>query len=260
MPQQNLRALCGMRGHQPRHSSPVFAAHPETGSAGRPPEQLLDTPALTLGRTTRAAVTDGDRHSLLARRKRRAVVDVARGGNRCADPLGDDLLDDHDAFMSIAAQPHLVTGPHGMRGLDPDPVDPDVPGPAGNGRGRAGPGQPHRPDPAVHPPSLITCHPATVMRYALASCAQPDVFRQRAGGQRPTRTGFARVPCDGARRGSLSLFPERRNVSAGETAAKTGRPGARRFRGPAEVPSPADDVNISARLLVGRVYFWPAAG
>jgi hypothetical protein len=35
-----------------------------------------------------------------------------------------------------------------------------VPGPAGTGRGRTGRGQPHRPDPAVHPPSLITCHPS----------------------------------------------------------------------------------------------------
>jgi hypothetical protein len=61
-------------------------------------------------------------------------------------------------------QPHLITGLHGMRGLDPYPVDPDVPGSAGTGRCRAGPGQSYRPDPAVHPPSLITCHSATVMR------------------------------------------------------------------------------------------------
>ena len=166
-----------------RRGSPVLAAHPgqrtrKTGSAGRPPEQLLDAPALALGRTARAAVPGSHRDSLLPGRRGRAVVDVARGGSRCADTLGDDLLDDHDAFTSFAAQPHLITGPYGVRGLDADPVDPDVPGPAGNGCGRAGPGQPHRPDPAVHPPSLITCHPATVMRYALAGCAQPDVFRE----------------------------------------------------------------------------------
>src|SRR5581483_817132 len=139
-------------------------------------EQLLDAPALALGRAARTAVPDCHRHGLLARRRRRAVVDVARDGYRRADSLGDDLLDHHDALTSLAAQPHLITGPHGMRGPDPDPVDPYVPGPAGSGRGRPGLGQPHRPDPAVHPsglttPSglitlsgLITCHPATVMR------------------------------------------------------------------------------------------------
>jgi hypothetical protein len=129
-----------------------------TRSAGPATEELLDTPALPLGRTARAAVPGSHRDSLLAGWRGRAVVDVARGGSRCADTLGDDLLDDHDAFTFPAAQPHLVTGPYGMRGLDPDPVDPDVPGPAGTGRGRTGRGQPHRPDPAVHPPGLITCH------------------------------------------------------------------------------------------------------
>ena len=111
--------------------------HPEAGSAGRPPEQLVDAAALAFGRTARAAVPGRHRNSLLARRRWRAVVDVACGGNRCADALGDDLLDDHDAFTCFAAQPRLVPGPYGMHGLDPDPVDPDVPGPAGNRRGRA---------------------------------------------------------------------------------------------------------------------------
>jgi hypothetical protein len=133
---------------------------PWTGAplAGRPAEQLLDTPALALGRSARTAVADGHRDSLLAGRRGRAVIDIALGGYSCADTLGDDPLDDHDAFTPFAAQPHLITGPYGMRGLDPYPVDPDVPGPAGIGRGRAGLGQSHRPDPAVHPPSLITCH------------------------------------------------------------------------------------------------------
>jgi hypothetical protein len=161
-----------------RRSSPSSPAQTETGSVGRPPEQLLDAPALALGRTARAAVPDSHRDSLLAGRRGRAVVDVARGGSRRANTPDDDLLHDHDAFTSLAAQPHLITGPHGMRGLNPDPVDPDVPGPAGNRRSRTGPGQPHRPDPAVHPPSLITCHPATVIRYVPRGCDQPGAFRQ----------------------------------------------------------------------------------
>src|SRR5947207_9816396 len=82
----------------------VVLDRPLSGLAGRPPEQLLDTPALTLGWTARTAVPDSHRDSLLARRKGRAVVDVAPGGSRRADTLGDDLLDDHDAFTSLAAQ------------------------------------------------------------------------------------------------------------------------------------------------------------
>lgn len=149
---------------QKRHLSPAQQSGPRsapgTGSAGRPPEQLVDTSALTLGRTARAAVAGSRRDSLLAGRRGRAIVDVALKGNRCTGTLGDDPLDDHDALASFVAQPHLITGPYGMCGLDPYPVDPDVPGPAGTRRGRAGPGQPHRPDPAVHPPSLITRHSA----------------------------------------------------------------------------------------------------
>src|SRR4029078_7856731 len=109
---------------------------PGTGSAGPAPEQFLDTAALALGRTARAAVPGRHRDSLLAGRRGRAVVDVGREGGRCADTLGDDLLDDHHAFTSPAAQPHLVTGPYGMRGLDPDPVDPDSPRPGGARRRR----------------------------------------------------------------------------------------------------------------------------
>ena len=157
-------------------------------SAGRPPEQFLDTPALALGRTARAAVAGSHHDSLLARRKGRALVDIALGGNRCADTLGDHPLDDHDVFAPFVMQPHLITGPDGVRGLDPYPVDPDVPGPAGTRRGRTGPGQPHRPDPAVHPPSLITCHPANCnairARWLRPACCLP----QRADGQRHPAT------------------------------------------------------------------------
>jgi hypothetical protein len=112
-------------------------------SPGRPPEQLLDTPALALGRAARAAVAGSHHDSFLAGRRGRAVVDITLSGNRGGDTLGDDPLDDHDAIASFVAQPHLITRPHGMRGLNPYPVDPDMPGPAGTGRGRAGSGQPH---------------------------------------------------------------------------------------------------------------------
>jgi hypothetical protein len=148
-------------GPSPGCSSPVSAPHRTANrSPRRPPEQLLDTSALALGRAARAAVAGRHHDSRLTGRRGRAVVDIALGGNRCAGPLGDDPLDDHDAFASFVAQPHLIAGPYGMRGLDSYPVDLDVPGPAGTRRGRAGPGQPHRPDPAVHPPRLIISHPA----------------------------------------------------------------------------------------------------
>src|SRR4029077_20940696 len=146
MPQARTSAQRGSPVFCPARQSGLRGA-PGTGSAGRPPEQLLDAPALALGRTARAPVPGRHRNSLLAGRRRRAVVDVALSGNGCADTLGDDLPDDHDAFTSLTTQPHLVTGPHGMRGLDPDPVAPDVPGPAGNRCGRTGLGQPYRPDP-----------------------------------------------------------------------------------------------------------------
>ena len=92
---------------KPPVSTPTWRYPP---TAGRPSDQLVDTAALALGRTARAAVPGRRRDSLLTGRRGRAVVGVARGGSRCADTLGDDLLDDHDAFSSLAAQPHLVTG------------------------------------------------------------------------------------------------------------------------------------------------------
>ena len=124
----------------------------------------------------------------------RAVVDITPSGNRCAGTLGDDPLDDYDAFASVVAQPYLVTGLYGMRGLDPYPVDPDVPGPAGTGRGRAGPGQPHRPDPAVHPPSLITGHSAncnaTRARWLRPAWCLPAKGPAVSGMRRPAGQGL----------------------------------------------------------------------
>ena len=95
-------------GNVPGAAARSFAAHPETGLAGRPPEQPLDPAALALGRTARATVPGSHRNSLLTGRWGRAVVDVARGGNRCADTLGDDLLDDHERVHVLrrAAAPH----------------------------------------------------------------------------------------------------------------------------------------------------------
>jgi len=185
------------------------AAHSETGSAGRTPEQLLDTPALALGRTARAAVAGSHHDSLLARRRGRAVVDIAPGGNRCAGALGDHPLDHHDVFASFVMQPHLITGPYGVRGLDPYPVDPDVPGPAGTGRGRTGPGQPHRPDPAVHPPSLITCHSAN-LSCDTSSLAASSLVSSATG---PAASGMS--------------VNQSTSVSGSPTVARTGRPGGK---------------------------------
>jgi len=63
------------------------------------------------------------------------MVDVALGGRGRADSLADDLGDDHNAFASVLAEPDLVTGPDQVSGFDAGPVDPDVPAPAGTGRG-----------------------------------------------------------------------------------------------------------------------------
>jgi hypothetical protein len=202
----------GLRRDLRRTSDPALRSSQRTrnrGSAGCPPEQLLDTPALSLGRTARAAVADSHRGNLLTGRKGRAIVDIALDSNRCADTLGDDPLDDHDAFASFGAQPHLITGLHGMRGLDPYPVDPDVPGSAGTGGGRAGAGQPHRPDPAIYPPSLITCHSANCNAIRARWLRQTGVF---CGGPRQfTQRGRCELRC--ARRASghrLTPVPGRR--------------------------------------------------
>jgi hypothetical protein len=146
-------------------------------SAGRPPEQFLDTAALALGRTARAAITNCHRDGLPAWRRWRALVDIALGGHGRTDALDNDPGDDHDTLASLVAQPYLVTDPDRMRRLDPCPVDPDVAGPAGVGRVRTGLGQPHRPDPAVNPRArLLIRHPVTVIRYARA-VVQPTARR-----------------------------------------------------------------------------------
>jgi hypothetical protein len=150
-------------------------------SAGWTPEQFVDTTAFALGRPARTSFTSRHRDRRLARRRGRTVVDVALGGDRCAGPLGDHPDDDHDAFSSVLSQPHLIAGPDRMCGLDPQPVDPHVPGPAGTGRGRAGLGQPHRPDPAVHPSRLIIGHSATVMRRPGLELTAGSSLRPRPG-------------------------------------------------------------------------------
>ena len=63
------------------------------------------------------------------------MVDVALGGHSRADSFADDLGDDHYAFVSVVADPDLVTGPDQVRGFDSCRVDPDVPRLAGTGGG-----------------------------------------------------------------------------------------------------------------------------
>src|SRR5207249_3505949 len=113
--------------------------------------QPLHLAPVALGGAARPAVAQPDRHGVLARRRRRAVVDEALRGHRRPDPLAHDARDHHDPVAPRMAQPHLVTGPHRLRGFDALSVDPDVPRAAGRGRHGARLGQPHGPDPAVHP-------------------------------------------------------------------------------------------------------------
>jgi hypothetical protein len=214
----------------------------ETGSAGRPAEQLLDTSALALGRASRAAVAGSHRDGLLAGRRGRAVVDIALGGNRGAGPLGDDPLDDHDALASFVAQPYLITSPYGMRGLDPHPVDPDVPGAAGTGRGRAGPGQPHRPDPAVHPPSLITCHSANCNAIR-ARRLRPADFVREYGDQMLATSGPG-----------LSAWPWSMSLSSGRLGRGRGVAGIeRRVRKVGPLPGRGASMELDGRRLAGEV-------
>src|ERR1035441_1602891 len=261
---RRTRPVCGRSGRLSPGAAVRSSQRSGTSSAGWPPGQLLDSTALALGRTPRAAVARSHRDSLLAWWKGRTVVDVALGGSRCAGTFGDDPQDDHDAFASLLAQPHLITGPDRMRGLDPRPVDPDVPGPAGTGRGRAGPGQPHRPDPAVHSPArLITCHSATLMRCApfhraLDSAGHEYRHAERLPGLAPATRSEQPPPCN-ERAHSLHGLPQVarariggpegpsvREAAGTSTSPLPYQPSSRPSRPEGSAAKPPGDIGISA--------------
>lgn len=156
----------------------------------RPPEQPLNAAALAFGGPTRATIANSHRDDLLARRGRRALVAIALDGHGRADALGDDPRNDHDAFASLVAKPNLIADPDRVRGLHPHPIDPDVPASAGVGGDRTGLGQPHRPDPTVHPGALpLTHHPVTVLRCARAVSGR--LGESRFGAWRPAAIPWA---------------------------------------------------------------------
>lgn len=123
-------------------------------------KKLVDTATLTFGRTPRPTSPNSHRHNLLPRRRRRTLVDIAFGSHSGPDPLGDDTRDHHDTFTPLVPQPHLIPDPYGVRSLDPHPVHPHMTTPAGIGRDRTSLGEPHRPNPTVHP---HTHHPTTLV-------------------------------------------------------------------------------------------------
>lgn len=88
-----------------------------------------------------------------------AVVDVALDGDRGADPLADEALDDHDPLAALVDQAYLVADTEGVGGLDPVAVDPYVAALAGGGSGRTGLDQAYGPDPAVDADGLAVLRP-----------------------------------------------------------------------------------------------------
>ena len=68
----------GGRGGPAAQQSGLRSA-PGIGSAGRPPEQLLDTSALSLGRTARTAIADSHRDGLYRFRTRLRYCDLLFG-------------------------------------------------------------------------------------------------------------------------------------------------------------------------------------
>ena len=91
------------------------------------------------------------RRGCVLRRRRRAVVDEARGGDRRADTLVDDL-DDLQVPVAVLA-PHVdaVSRRHGGRRLRHHTVHSHVTGPAPCGRCASARSEPHGPEPAVDP-------------------------------------------------------------------------------------------------------------
>src|SRR5690606_37372767 len=89
-------------------------------------EQAIRFAPFPFGGATGPAIAPrhGCKHFL--RGRRRAAVDQALGGDRRADPFGDDPLHDDDAFDAAYADTHLVAGPHRLSGFRGGSVDSDV--------------------------------------------------------------------------------------------------------------------------------------
>src|SRR6185312_5211084 len=82
-------------------------------------EQLVQVPAVPLGRSSGAPVSLRDDHDFLLRRWWGSeVVETFRGDDR-ADALDDETLHSHDALLAVAAHPDLIVGVHGLCRLDP---------------------------------------------------------------------------------------------------------------------------------------------
>jgi hypothetical protein len=107
-------------------------------------------PAVALGGAAGTPVAHAHRERVGARRRGRAVVDVALDGDGRADPLGDQPAHDHDAFAPGVEEAHLVAGLDLLGGLHPLAVDAYVARAAGGRGERAGLGEADAPDPGVH--------------------------------------------------------------------------------------------------------------
>lgn len=122
---------------------------------------LVQQPAVPLGRTPGATVSDRDGHGH-ARRWRGSPVEVTGHGVGSADAFLDDP-GDLDYSRGVAHPgTYLVAGGHHRRWLGLSSVDAHLPASARRNGVRPGLGQPHRPQPSIHTGRLhgliLDCH------------------------------------------------------------------------------------------------------
>lgn len=138
-------SACSWRAHARRENSSR-----ERGRSARAAAEPVQLSTLPFGGATGTAITGGDAHHLLLRRRRWSVVLVAGHRHRTADPLGDEPPDDHDTFTSGSADRDPVTEAHRTRRAGFLAVDRHVSGAAGRRRLRTTLDEPHSRDPGVH--------------------------------------------------------------------------------------------------------------
>lgn len=126
-------------------SGPVYPDISAIGTA----EQPIGFPPLTFGRTTGTAITARHGREDLPRRRWRAAIDQALGGDRSTHAFGDDALDDHDTFDTAGSDTDLVPGMYELSRFRRGTVDANMPAPAGRRGGGAGLEQPYSPRPGI---------------------------------------------------------------------------------------------------------------
>ncbi len=183
--------------------------------------QPVDAAALALGRAPGAALADDGRCGPQDDRGGRAVVDQARGRDRCADPLLDEGHHLEDAF-AFREGLDPVTDLYGGGSLRGGAVHANMAAPAGGGRRRTGLVDPDGPEPRVH-----SCRfdGAIVAGSATRRIEHPIVRAPMGGG--PTTPELVAAVSNAGGLGSLAgayLTPDQIARAIRRVRALTGKP------------------------------------